>query len=73
MDSLVQKTFSSNDFHDPLERCLLNDGTTWDENPEVAMCAQFLEASPIVNPALAKAETLIHDEAPLLDEKRILR
>jgi len=37
------------------------------------MCAQFLEASPIVNPALAKAETLIHDEAPLLDEKRILR
>jgi len=70
MDSLIQKTISSNDSHDPLEYCLLNDGTTRDENPEVAMCAQFLEASLLVNPTLAKVETLVHDEVPLLDEKR---
>ena len=43
VDSLVQKTISNNDSHDPLEYCLLNDGTTRDENSKVAMCAQLLK------------------------------
>jgi len=42
-DSLVQKIISNNDSHDPLEYCLLNDGTTRDENSKVAMCAQLLK------------------------------
>jgi len=31
-----------------LKHLMLNDSTTEDENPKVAMCAQFLEASPQV-------------------------
>jgi len=30
---------SNLDFNDPLEHLMLNDSTTKDENPEVAMCA----------------------------------
>jgi len=65
MDTLVQKTISNNDSHDPLKHCLLNDGSTQDESPKVAMYAQFLEASPLVSPTLAMMESLAHEEASL--------
>ena len=63
VDSLVQNTISNNDPYDPLEYCLLNDGTTQDENLEVVMCAKFLEASPPVRSTFAMMEWLVHDEA----------
>ena len=50
----------------------MNDGTTNDENPKVAMCAQFLEASPQVPPTFAKVEALLNDNALSSDEKRAL-
>jgi len=33
------------------------------------MCLQFLEASPLVSPTFATMESLIHDEACLIDEE----
>ena len=47
---------------------MLNDSTTEDENPEVALCAQYLEASPQVPPFQAKVEILKVEEEPLSDE-----
>jgi len=66
---LVQKTISNNDSHDALECYLLNDGTTRDENSKVAMCAQFLEASPLDNLPFTTMESLVHDEASSINEK----
>ena len=43
-----------------------------DENLEVAMCAQFLEASPQVPPTLAKVEELLNYGNPSLEEKQAL-
>jgi len=39
---------------------MLNDSSTKDANPKVAICAQFLEASPQVPPMSAKVETLVN-------------
>ena len=47
---------------------MLNDGTSKDKNPEVAMCAHFLEASPQVPPSHAKVEKLVSDK-PSFDEE----
>jgi len=69
VDRLVQRTISNNISHDPLEHCLLNYGTTNDENPDVPMCAQFLEASPQVYPTFGKLEVLVDDNGPLSNEK----
>ena len=33
------------------------------------MCAQFLEASPLVSPSLAGMESLVHDEASSIDKE----
>jgi len=52
VDGLVWETISNHESNDPLKHCL-------DANPEIAMCAQFLEASPRVPPTLAKAGTLV--------------
>jgi len=46
IDSLVWETMSDPDSNDPFEQCLLHDSSVKDENFELAMCAQFLEASP---------------------------
>ena len=46
VDSLEWEAISNLESDDPLKYCMLNDSTTSDENPEVEMCAQFLEASP---------------------------
>ena len=69
VDSLVQKTISNNDSHDPLECCLLNDGTTQDKNLEVTMCDQFQEASPSDSLPFTTMESLIHDETSSIDEE----
>ena len=69
VDSLGHKTVSNNVSDDPLEHCLLNDGTTQDENPEVAMCAEFLEASPPDSPCFATMESLVHDKASSIDKE----
>ena len=47
---------------------MLKDSTTKDENPEVAMCAQSLEASPPIPPSLAKVEPLKVENKPLSGE-----
>jgi len=39
VDSLVWGTITNTISNDPLECLMLNDSTTLDENPEVAMCA----------------------------------
>jgi len=45
VDGLIRETVSNVVSNDCLEHVLSNDSTTKDENSEVAMCAQFLEAS----------------------------
>jgi len=44
VDGLIRETISNLNSNDPLKHLLLNDSTTKDENPNVAMCAQILEA-----------------------------
>ena len=46
VDRLVREDIINYVSSDLLEHCMLNDGTTKDENPEVVMCAPFLEVSP---------------------------
>ena len=46
VDGLIWETVSNVVSNDSLEHVLLHDSTTKDENLEVAMCAQYLEASP---------------------------
>ena len=49
--------------NDCLEHLLFNnDSATKDENPEVAMCVQYLEASPQVSHSQAKVEILKVEE-----------
>ena len=46
VDGLMRETISNVVSNDSLENLMLNDSTTKDENPEVAMCTQLLKASP---------------------------
>jgi len=46
VDGLIWEIVSNVVSNYSLEHSLLNDSTTEDENPEVAMCAQYMEASP---------------------------
>ena len=46
VDGLIRKIVSNVVSNDSLEYLLLNDSTPKDENLEVAMCVQYLEASP---------------------------
>ena len=46
VDGLIRETVSNVVSKDSLEHFLLNDGIAKDENPEVAMSAQYLEAPP---------------------------
>jgi len=46
VDGLIREIVSNVVSNYSLEHSLLNDSTTEDENLEVAMCAQYLEASP---------------------------
>ena len=48
---LIRETVSNVDSNDSLDHLLLNDSTTKDENSKVAMCTQYLEASPQVLPS----------------------
>ena len=48
---------------------MLNDCITEDDNSEVAMCAQFFEASSQVPPTLAKVKELGSDDKPSFGEK----
>ena len=64
VDGLIRETVSNVVSNDCLEHVLLNDSTTKDENPEVVMCAQFLEASPQVPSCQAKVEILKVEEEP---------
>jgi len=68
VDGLMRETVSNVFSNDSLEHLLLNDSTTEDENPEVAMCAQYLEASLQVLPCQAKVKILKAEEEPLSDE-----
>jgi len=45
VDGLIRETVSNVVSNNSLEHLLLHDSTSKDENPEVAMCAQYLEAS----------------------------
>jgi len=58
---LVWETISNYESDGPLEHYMLNDSFTKDANPEVAVCAQFSEASPEVLRTVAEAETLVSD------------
>jgi len=68
--SLVWETVSNLDFNGHLEHCMLHYSAINDKNSEVAMCAQFLEASPQIPPIVAKVETLVNHEKPSFDEER---
>jgi len=58
VSDLIQKTVSNVVFNNTLKHLLLNDSTIKDENPKVAMCAQYLEASPQVLPSQAMVKIL---------------
>jgi len=46
VDSLVWETISKLESDGPLENCMMNNSSTKDANPKIAMSAQFLEAYP---------------------------
>ena len=46
IDNLVREEVPNHVSSDPLEHFILNDGTSKDENPEVAICAHFFKAFP---------------------------
>ena len=48
IDGLIREIVSNVVSNDPLEYLMLNDSITKDKNPEVAICTQYLEASPQV-------------------------
>jgi len=52
---------------------MLNDSTTEDENLELAICAQFLEASPQVSTCHAKAKILKVEKEPCLMGSKLLK
>ena len=54
VDGLIRKTMCNRRSNNPLEHLMLNNSTTKDENPEVAMCAQLLDASPPILPPLLR-------------------
>ena len=58
VDLLTQETMSNLNSKDSFEHLMMNDSTTNDENPEVALCAQYLEASLQVLPSQAKVKPL---------------
>ena len=68
IDCLVWEIIANYDSNDFLERCILNDNTTSNENPKVPICARFLEASPQVPATLVKLEALMMDDKPLSNE-----
>jgi len=70
VDGLIRETISNVVSNNFLEHVLLHDSTIKDENPEIAMCAQYLEASPQVPPCQAKVEILKVEEEPLTDEEQ---
>jgi len=57
--------------NDPLDHLILNNRTTKDENPEVAECAQLLEASPPIPFFPAKVESLQDEGKPSFDEAKV--
>ena len=59
---------SNLDSNDPLEHLMLNNSITKNENPEVADCAQLLEASPPISFSLAKVESLQDENKPSSNE-----
>jgi len=70
VDSLIRKTVSNVVSNDSLEHLLLHDSTTEDDSLEVAMCAQYLEASLQVRSCQAKVEILKVEEEPLTNEEQ---
>jgi len=58
VDGLIRETVSNVVSNDSVEHLLLHDSTTKDENLEVTMCTQYLEASPQVSSCQTKIEIL---------------
>ena len=69
IDNLVREEVVNKVSSEPLEHCVLNDGTVEDVNLRAAMSAQFLEASPEVPITFTKVEESGSDNDPSLDEK----
>jgi len=70
IDNYVKEEVTNHIFSDPFELCILNDSTSRDQNPEVAICAKFLEASPQASPSQANIEELVTDEKHSFDENQ---
>jgi len=68
VDGLIWETVSNLNSNDPFEQLMLNDSTTKDENPKVAICAQLLEASPPIQHSFAKMEPLKDENKPSSNE-----
>jgi len=68
VNGLIWETMSNLDSNNPLNHLMLNDDTTKDENREVSMCAQILEASPPIPPSLVKVEPLEVENKPSSDK-----
>jgi len=69
IDRLVKEEDTNQVSSAPLGHCVLNGYSTKDEDPKVAICALFLEASPQVQPTLAKGEDLGNDDKLYVDEE----
>jgi len=50
IDNLISEDITNHVCSDPLEHCLLDDGTSQGVNFDFTMCAHFFEASPQVSP-----------------------
>ena len=72
IDNLVREEFTNYVSYDPFEHGVLNDGTSKDENPEVAMSAQVFKASAQAPPTIAKVKELMNDDKDSFDGKQTL-
>ena len=72
VDGLIPNTISNLDSNDPLAHLMLSNSTSKDENLDVAECAQLLEVSPLIQPSIAKVESLQDENKPSPNEEKAL-
>ena len=72
IDNLVRQEVTKHVSSDPLNRFMLNDSKSKDENPKVSMCAYFLESFHKFHLLLQRWKNL-HCDKPLSNGEHALR
>ena len=69
IDTFVRDKVTNYVPSDPTKHCMLLDGTSKDENPEVTVCAHFLEAFSQISLSLTRVEELMGDDKSSFDKE----